>query len=47
MKRSIKSILVILLIAGFVAFTSHAAVAQKANLIFYSSLTTAAQATLV
>ena len=47
MKRSIKSILVILLVAGFVAFTSHAAVAQKANLIFYSSLTTAAQATLV
>ena len=46
MKRSIKSILVISLIAGFVAFTSHAAVAAKANLIFYSSLTTAAQATL-
>ena len=47
MKLYVKSILVSLVIAGIVAFTSQAAVAQKSNLIFYSSLTTAAQATLV
>ena len=42
MKFYVKSILVSLVVAGVVAFTSQAAVAQKSSLIFYSSLTTAA-----
>ncbi len=44
---SLKSILTGAVVAATVAFASQAAVAQNANLIFYSSLTTAAQATLV
>ncbi len=47
MKLSRKSVLASLVIAGAVALTPHAVLAQDANLVFYSSLTTAAQATLV